>query len=146
MLAFSAITVTQSASSNKCAGLRHRSKQLWIRAITFTFELILLRKAGTRSSPWYRLNSATSVFLQGCFLALNNPRRLICYLNKWRCPWYNGYRRRKWTWWHEFKSWTRLIAFHIALTLLGMVWIQLFSLQLWVSSRADWVPQSWWGN
>ena len=23
-----------------------------------------------------------------------------------RCPWCNGYRRRKWTRWHEFKSWT----------------------------------------
>ena len=32
-----------------------------------------------------------------------------------RCPWCNGYRRRKWTQRHEFKSWTRLIAFHIAL-------------------------------
>ena len=27
--------------------------------------------------------------------------------------------------------------FHIALILLGKVWIQLFSLQLWVNSRAD---------
>ena len=56
---------------------------------------------------------------------------------KWRCPWGNGYRRRKWTWRHEFKSWTRLIAFHIALIPLGKVWIQLFSLQLWGNSRAD---------
>ena len=55
----------------------------------------------------------------------------------WRCPWCNGYRRRKWTWRHEFKSWMRLIAFHIALIPLGKVWIQLFSLQLWVNSRAD---------
>ena len=53
----------------------------------------------------------------------------------WRCPWCNGYRRRKWR--HEFKSWTRLIAFHIALIPLGNVWIQSFSLQLWVNSRAD---------
>ena len=36
-----------------------------------------------------------------------------------------------------------LIAFHIALIPLGKVWIQLFSLQLWVSSRADWVLQPW---
>ena len=56
----------------------------------------------------------------------------------WRCLWCNGYRRRKWTRRHEFKSWTRLIAFHIALIPLGKVWIQLFSLQLWVNSRADW--------
>ena len=47
---------------------------------------------------------------------------------------------------HEFKSWTRLIAFHIALIPLGKVWIQLFSLQLWINSRADWVLQPWWGN
>ena len=52
---------------------------------------------------------------------------------KWRCPWCNDYRRRKWTRRHEFKSWTRLIAFHIALIPLGKVWIQLFSLQLWVN-------------
>ena len=35
--------------------------------------------------------------------------------------WCNGYHHRKWTWRHEFKSWTRLIAFPIALIPLGMV-------------------------
>ena len=64
----------------------------------------------------------------------------------WRCPWCRRYRRRKWTRRHEFKSWTRLIAFHIALIPLGKVWIQLFSLQLWVNSRTDWILQPWWGN
>ena len=64
----------------------------------------------------------------------------------WRCPWCNGYRRRKWTRRHEFKSWTRLIAFHIALIPSGKVWIQLFSLQLWVNIRTDWVLQLWWDN
>ena len=54
-----------------------------------------------------------------------------------RWPWCNGYRRWKWTRRHEFKSWTRLIVFHIALIPLGKVWIQLFSLQLWVNSRTD---------
>ena len=39
-----------------------------------------------------------------------------------------------------------LIAFHIALIPLGKVWIQLFSLQLWVNSWADEVLQPWWGN
>ena len=63
-----------------------------------------------------------------------------------RCPWCKRYRRRKWTRWHKFKYWTRLIAFHIALILLGKVWIQLFSLQLWVNSRIDLVLQAWWGN
>ena len=53
------------------------------------------------------------------------------------CPWCNCHRRRKWTRRHEFKSWTRLIAFHIAQIPLGKVWIQLFSLQLWVNSRRD---------
>ena len=38
-----------------------------------------------------------------------------------RCSRCNGYRRRKWTQRHEFKSWTRLIAFHIALIPLGKV-------------------------
>ena len=45
--------------------------------------------------------------------------------------------RRKWTRRYEFKSWTRLIAFHIALIPLEKVWVQLFSLQLWVNSRTD---------
>ena len=67
-------------------------------------------------------------------------------LYRWRCPWCNGYRRWKWTRRHEFKSWTRLIAFHIALIPLAKVWIQLISLQLWVNSRTDWVLQPWWGN
>ena len=62
------------------------------------------------------------------------------------CPWCNGYSRRKWTRRHEIKSWTRLTAFHTALILLGKVWIRLFSLQLWVNSRTDWVLQPWWGN
>ena len=39
----------------------------------------------------------------------------------WRCPWCNGYSRRKWTQRLEFKSWTRMIAFHIALIPLGKV-------------------------
>ena len=61
----------------------------------------------------------------------------LCQSEFWSCPWCNGYRPRKCTRRHEFKSWTRLIAFHIALIPLGKVWIQLFSLQLWVNSRAD---------
>ena len=54
-----------------------------------------------------------------------------------RCPWCNGYRCRKWTRRHEFKSRTRLIAFHIVLIPSGKVWIQFFSLQLWVNSTTD---------
>ena len=45
-----------------------------------------------------------------------NLESLACHTtHSWRCPWCNGYRCRKWTRRHEFKSWTRLIAFHIAL-------------------------------
>ena len=66
---------------------------------------------------------------------LFNKAKLSKYL--YRCQWCNGYRRRKCTRWHEFKSWTRLVAFHIALIPLGKVWIQLFSLQLLINSRAD---------
>ena len=67
-------------------------------------------------------------------------------LIKHKCPWYNGYRRRKWNRWLVFKSWTKLIAFHIELKPLGKVRIQLFSLQLWVNSGTDYVLQPWWGN
>ena len=38
------------------------------------------------------------------------------------------------------------LHFHITLIPLGKVWIQLFSLQLWVNSRADWFLQPWGGN
>ena len=53
--------------------------------------------------------------------------------------WCNGYRCRKCTRRHEFKSWTRLTAFHIALIPFGKVWIHSFSLQLWVNSRTNWL-------
>ena len=43
-------------------------------------------------------------------------------------------------------AWTRLIAFHIAQIPLEKVWIQLFSLQLWVNSRTYWVLRPWWGK
>ena len=72
------------------------------------------------------------------------PNQFFLYKNPiWRCPWCNSYRRRKWTRRLGFKSWTRIIAFHIALIPFGKVWIQLFSLQLWVNSRADWFLLPW---
>ena len=91
--------------------------------------------------------------LPECFQTLHRPSsgfagmcKECCFLNDccltthyiWWC---NGYCRRIWTQRHDFKSWARLIAFHIALVPLGKVWIQLFSLQLWVNSRTDWVLQ-----
>ena len=36
-----------------------------------------------------------------------------------RCPWCNGYRRRKWTRRHEFKFWTRLICISHRINTLG---------------------------
>ena len=38
------------------------------------------------------------------------------------------------------------LLWQMALIPLGKEWIQLFSLQLWVNSMADWVLQHWWGN
>ena len=84
-----------------------------------------LKNYGTRKWGWYQFWLVRLV---------QSPKD---WYSDWRCPWCNGYRRRNWTRWHEFKSWPRLIAFHIALIPLGKVWIQLFSLQLWVNSRAD---------
>ena len=40
--------------------------------------------------------------------------RLNGFKDYYVIPWCNDYRRRKWTRRLEFKSWTRLIAFHIA--------------------------------
>ena len=50
-----------------------------------------------------------------CFMKPRVTETIMLYM------WCNGYRRRKWTWRHVFKSWTRLIAFHIALILSGKV-------------------------
>ena len=54
------------------------------------------------------------------------------------CWWCNGYQLRKWTRWPEFKSLTSLFIFYIVLILLEKVWTQIFSLQSWGNSRAEW--------
>ena len=86
----------------KVAGSRDWKRQYQI----FIKERLYQERSTVRSSKWLidlmRINKIVSV--------------------KWRCPWCNGYRRKKWTRWHEFKSWARLIAFHIALIPLGKVW------------------------
>ena len=43
-------------------------------------------------------------------------------------------------------NWKLLFAFHFKLIPLGKAWIRLFSPQLWVNSRADWVLKLWIGN
>ena len=80
----------------------------------------------------YKLIPVDSLFLSSILQPLSEY-----IFSESTCPWCIGYRRRIWTRRHEFKSWTWLIAFHIALIPLGKVWIQLFSLQLWVNSRTD---------
>ena len=101
----------------------------------------LMKKNLTRSQlPWYTQYRCKTFICISC-LFVNKQKDRSC-----RCPWCNGYHRRNWTQRYEFKSWTRLIAFHVALIPLGKVCIQLFSLQLWVNSRTYWVLQPWWGN
>ena len=84
-------------------------------------------------------------------LALNNLQGLICHKtqrNKQtnKKSWCNVYHCKKWIWWHEFKSWMILFAFHIVPIPAGKVWIQLFFLLLWPNSRADWYLYPWYCN
>ena len=91
------------------------------------------RKVLSLTKPKGKISKTKS--LRNYITLLNPPWwGLVCCM-LW--PWCNCYRRWIWTRRHEFKSWTWLVAFHIELIPLGKVWIQLFSLQLWVNSRAD---------
>ena len=65
---------------------------------------------------------------------------------KWKCSCCDGYRRTKWIWRAEFKSWTRLFGFHIEPILSGKVCLQQFFLKLWGNSRADWALQPWYAT
>ena len=117
------------------------------------FVLYLISQAFTNQNATHNLFRLSLVSLHINYIRLFNAKsclyifiKSLWFINTFhilcfgRCPWCNGYRRRKWTRRHEFKSWTRLIIFHIALIHL------LFSFQLWVNSRADWVLQPWWGK
>ena len=55
----------------------------------------------------------------------------------WRCPWCNGYRHGNGHGDTSSNPGREWLHFHIALIPSGKVLIQLFSLQLWVNSRAD---------
>ena len=55
----------------------------------------------------------------------------------------NGYFCRKWTLWLKFKFWMRLFAFCIMLIHLRNT---LYSIQLWINSRADCALECWYGN
>ena len=107
---------------------------LWRRVISlFDIQLLPVSVASAPNSTRPRSRLYLDVF-----------DRMHLFFN-WRLGW-RSICYRKWTRRHEFKSWTRLITFHIALIPFGKVWIQLYSLQLCVNSRADWVLQPWRGN
>ena len=137
------------------------SSRIWTRVALFISNDDNNYTTGTstitpRTPPQLVINSIYALALLNLsdHSASHGPKILRCssfsclyfVLSNHPCPWCNDYRHWKWTRWYEFKSWTRPIAFHIALIPLGKVWIQLFSLQLWVNSRTDWVLQPWWGN
>ena len=76
-----------------------------------------------------------------------NTSIYTAFIHIWRRrPWCNEYLRRKRTRRLEFKPWMRLFAFHMTLILLGKVWIQLSSHQLWVNSRTDRALKILYGN
>ena len=91
--------------------------------ITSSVRLAEIKLAACTSEAQRTLSSHSTGRILGCVYTTCSKKR--------RCLWCNGYRLRKWTRRHEFKSWTWLIAFLIALILFGKVWIPLFSLQLW---------------
>ena len=96
------------------------------------------------SSIWLKIALCMYLHIHIHYTPLPHTHTIIHNYNQH--TWCSRYCRRKWIRRHEFKSWPRLITFHIALIPLGKVWIQLFSLQLWVNSRTDWVLQPWIGN
>ena len=126
--------------TNPSAWAGYNTRSIFKRSLTglnseFSFsETSCLTKAEEPSLPYYLPIAGGRIFWIHTF-----PKGISAMWNaiSRRCPWSNGYRRRMWTRQHEFKSWTSLITFLIALIPLGKVWIQIFSLQLWVNSRAD---------
>ena len=53
-----------------------------------------------------------------------NLNNLIWFVERyisWRCLWYKRYCHRKWTLWNKFKSWMRLLLFHIALIIIIII-------------------------
>ena len=111
----------------------------WTKRIkAFPQEIQIESTTRPAKSPYLNLiKNLWEIFKGSCESFIHQRESIKYHLEGGKCPWCNGYRRRIWTRRHEFKSWTRLIAFHIALIPLGKVRIQLFSLQLLVNSRAD---------
>ena len=97
--------------------IRQRCHQLQIRCNHMNFSACKL------FSPPSYIGSHWVPHSYGLVLYLSKKKKLNklppSYIRM--CPWCNGYRRRMWTRRHEFKSWTSLITFHIALIPLGKV-------------------------
>ena len=79
-----------------------------------SWKFVYFRNVSRIANIWY-----TVIWFQ--FFIGNTYYFKIYLSNISICPWCKGYRHRKWTRRHEFKSWTRLIAFHIDLIPLGTV-------------------------
>ena len=97
-----------------------RSRQIIVLPRGFLHEHLLVFNGYSRIvMSWIDFSESLfgCLLLSICLLCSGYIRRY----SLWRCPWCNGYRRRIWTRRYEFKSWTRLIAFHIALIPLGKV-------------------------
>ena len=112
--------------------LNSSSRRLWIVQLSFiaiTPRSTMTRSGSTCLDPIYESNRFVwKIFVldSNTWNHMTERKSLVLDKNCWKhitlcgmCPWCNGYRRRKWTRRHEFKSWTRLIAFHIALIPLG---------------------------
>ena len=69
----------------------------------------------------------------------NNQWWLVSWLRSWKRSSCHSYRRHKGIQQPELKSWAILFEFYITPIPLGKIWIELFSLQMWVNSRVNWV-------
>ena len=125
------------AGATHVGGGRWKSQHANIVHLTLYVEKPLNSKVIKVFVPELRSRYVFFVFRDSYVQCIYVMNRLCTFHISVSWLWCNGYRRRIWTRRHEFKSWTWLIAFHVALIPMGKVWIQLFSLQLWVNSRTD---------
>ena len=112
----------------------------WVKDIKCSYNIVADTKG--QSDLWNVARIEISLFAQflmnicsevGIYQAKrlkSKSHRLLKWV--WFCLWrhslYNGYHCRKWTRQPKFKSWMRLLAFHMVLIPWEKIWIQLFSL------------------
>ena len=106
----------------------------------------LLEKRGFRSSFLYFINIQVYIYMCVCVCVYVGGIRFV-HTSGWdwneifvRSSQSNGYRRGKLTYWLS------LFVYYLAVITPGKVYIQLFSLQLWVNNRADWGVDPLYGN